>query len=421
MDWPAPESEQRLRESRDDGLLNGETEGAHRELEVFGVIADRLESDPEECWIALEGLAALDLESRLAILDALPEHDRSPGVEMLLHLMSTGCDSQTREAALAALARTGGTASRRAVSEGNVRAAAPGGLAVRAATRCSVEAASSTTAIELVRPRLLHCLVTPLDGQGHGSIVISSGAISQRRTAAFRCDVERGICDIMGVVEPESPAAGGLLAEIDGQTSCDVVRDVPELALGLLAGCLALCGPEVARPVSDWLAGTLGPSFQPLAFPATIDGLHWSSTSGAELPRRVDAVLDRCPSWLDLSPLTFDLAQEILLRQGKPAADPARDAGAYRFLFEHRLIHRLELYRRMLLWMAWLWKCADEAELAESAFSLGSQLSDDQYAVPSHPFMAGLTTRSLLAAQEILGATVAQSTHRSERAATETT
>ncbi len=115
------------------------------------------------------------------------------------------------------------------------------------------------------------------------------------------------------------------------------------------------------------------------------------------------AVLDACPSWLDPSPLTFELAEEIWLREGRTAADPDRDAGAYRFLFEHRLIHRLELYRRMLLWMAWLWKFSGEVELSRSALALACQLSDEQYAVPSHPFTVELTTRSLEAAQARLG------------------
>ena len=83
----------------------------------------------------------------------------------------------------------------------------------------------------------------------------------------------------------------------------------------------------------------------------------------------------------------------------EPRPIPIADAGAYRFLFEHRLIHCLELYQRMLLWMAWLWKFLDENELSRSALALGCQLSDEQYAVPSHPFTVALTTRSLEAAQ----------------------
>ena len=42
------------------------------------------------------------------------------------------------------------------------------------ATRQPVGAAPSSTAIDLVRPRLLNCLVTPVDGQGRGTIVVSS-------------------------------------------------------------------------------------------------------------------------------------------------------------------------------------------------------------------------------------------------------
>jgi hypothetical protein len=97
--------------------------------------------------------------------------------------------------------------------------------------------------------------------------------------------------------------------------------------------------------------------------------------------------------------LTCELAREIFLREGRVAADPDRDAGAYRYLFEHRLIHRLELYRRMLWWMAWFWWYSAEVGLADSAQALALQLSDEQYAVPAHPFTTALTTRSLEAAQ----------------------
>ncbi len=395
------------RDGPDDAVSAGEQAAATGDLRALGVIADRLESDPEECWLALEGLASLKLESRLAVLDALSKHDRSPAARTLFRLMSTGRDLVMRQAAQAALSRTGGTPSRHPVYEESVPAlAASSRLEPARAPRKSDDVPSRNLATIFERPRLLSCLVTPLDGQGRGSIVISSGASSQRRTVAFLCDVDRGICDVMGSVERESPDAGSLLDEIDSQTGADGIRDAPELALGLLAGCLTLCGPELPLTVRDWLDGTLGPGFQPSAFPATIAGLDTSSISPAEMPRRVDALLERCPSWLDSSPLTFDLAEEILLRQGRLSADPTRDAGAYRFLFEHRLAHRLELYRRMLLWMAWLWKCSAQPELSASALALQSQLSDEQYAMPSHPFMVGLTTRSLMAAQQFFGTSV---------------
>ena len=190
---------------------------------------------------------------------------------------------------------------------------------------------------------------------------------------------------------------------LDRQPEADCARDVPELALGLLAGSLLLCGPAVPRVGARLAARYAG---------ARVSAGRLSGDDSRPGPSRRSlrprcrtgppAVLEACPSWLDLSPLTFELAEEIWLREGRTAADPDRDAGAYRFLFEHRLIHRLELYRRMLLWMAWLWKFSGEIELSRSALALACQLADEQYAVPSHPFTVELTTRSLEAAQERL-------------------
>ena len=87
-----------------------------------------------------------------------------------------------------------------------------------------------------------------------------------------------------------------------------------------------------------------------------------------------------------------------MLRWPDAPPDPSRDAGAYRYLFEHRLRDQLELYRRMLSWMGWTWRAAGASELSRSALTLAWQLADPQHAVPAHPFTAELTTRSLAAA-----------------------
>ncbi len=254
--------------------------------------------------------------------------------------------------------------------------------------------------------KLVATLVTPVDGSGRGSIGLSVSNAHQRRTAAFLCDVRSGVCDALGEVEPESETAGGLLEELEDQAEADCARDVPDLALGLLSGSLTTCARVVPPTVREWLDLMLGPEFQASPVPATIAGIDPSSISAAEIAARVPALLERCPSWLDLSPLTFELAQEIRLREGSPHPDPARDAGVYRFLFERRLIGRLELYRRMLLWMAWFWKSAGLEDLSTLALACATELSDEQYAVPSHPFTVELTTRSLLAAQHLSGDTI---------------
>jgi hypothetical protein len=246
---------------------------------------------------------------------------------------------------------------------------------------------------------LVRCLVTQVDGIGRGSIGISVSNGFERRTAAFLCDVRTGICDALGEVEPESDSAGSLLDELEDEAESDCALDVPELALGLLSGSLTACASAVPAKVREWLDLMLGPEFQASPVTATIAGIDPSSISTAEMATRVRDLLERCPSWLDLSPLTFELAEEIRLREGIP--DPTRDSGIYRFLFERRLIGRLELYRRMLLWMAWFWKSSGLNDLSTLALACATELSDEQYAVPSHPFTVELTTRSLLAAQHL--------------------
>jgi hypothetical protein len=365
-----------------DPLAPGEDDGASRDNSVVREIIEQLQIDPEECWHALEGLTSVEPDVRVSLIDELSRHRNSPGVIALLRLLSTVRDPRTRESARSALAG----------SDDDVRAPASTGGSDNAV-------ALNVSSKPGCRTRVTHCLVAPVDGQGRGSIVISVNQMAQRRTAAFLCDLERGIRDVFGDVGPESPRASDLLLELDHQKATDCVRDQPELALGLLAGSLLLCGPAVPDAVRDWLAGTLGPEFQPATLPATLPGLDSKSIPHQEIPQRARALLDACPSWLDHSSLTFELAKEIRLREGRMAADPDRDAGAYRFLFEHRLIRRLELYRRMLLWMAWLWKYSGQVELSRSALAVAAQLSDEQYVVPSNPFTMELTTRSFMAAQ----------------------
>jgi hypothetical protein len=263
----------------------------------------------------------------------------------------------------------------------------------------SIPEKSAQASLEHVGGRLQSYLVTPVNGQGLGLIVVSVPFVEARRTAAFLCDVQRGICDARGEVEPEPPRSSRLLEQLAREWEGDCVRDVPELARGLLAGTLLLSGAAVPRVVRKWLDATVGPEFLPAGLPAQLPGLDTVSVPPAELPARAHAVIEACPSWLDTSRLTFELAEEICLREGEPAVDSERDAGAHRFLFEHRLSRRLEMYRRMLLWMAWFWRFSGELELAQSAHALAFQLSDEQYAVPSHPFSRALAVRSLEAAQ----------------------
>jgi hypothetical protein len=238
--------------------------------------------------------------------------------------------------------------------------------------------------------------------------MVTSRDRGHRRTAAFSCDVSRGILDAVGEVEEEHASAGRLIDEWVHQADGNYVLDVPELAMRLLGGALAMSGPQVPGPVRAWLEATIGPGMSVPGSSATFPPPDLDATPDHDAATCAALVLDACPTWLDRSALTYELAEEIALREGTASPDPIRDVGAYRYLFEHRLIGRLDLYARMLLWMAWLWHAAGRVELSRSAFALAGELSEPQHAVPSHPFTVSLTTRSLRAAQAELRRAPAQ-------------
>jgi hypothetical protein len=369
---------------------------------VLKEIAERLERDGEECWQAIEGLATLDPAASRSIIEALWPWARLPGVATLLSLLAGARDEVMRAAARSALDRFHAELGR-PVSLTRAGPFLPETDQVRPGESSDREARERPGRSLLPADRgelgIVHSVVTPVDGRGRGSVVISVRRKAQRRTAMFLCDLLLGIIDVVGEVEPESNRAGRLFDELIDDRAGLCVLDAHELALGLLAGSLMLGDGHPPPPVRDWIDGTLGPEFQPAVLPASKSARATLPIELGEMPERVRDVFDACPSWLDDSALAQELAEEIWLREGRVAADPDCDAGAYRYLFEHRLIHRLELYRRMLLWMGWLWRWSGQPELSRSAQVLADQLSDDQYAVPSHPFHVELTTRSLKAAQ----------------------
>ena len=242
-----------------------------------------------------------------------------------------------------------------------------------------------------------------VDGRGQGTIILSAarpGALCA--TAAFLCDVWRGVREVAGQIGSDETGAEGLITEVIGQAERDLVDGASGPALDLLAGSLLLCGPETSPAVRYWVEATAGPAFRAHPVPAPFPGWNPASIPFDEMPRRRRSVLDSCPDWLDHSPLTYELAEEILLREGSTPPEPSRDAGAYRYLFEHHLRGQLEHYRRMLFWMAVFWQASGDIDLGQSALSLASQLSDAQHIVPAHPFTIALTTRSLAVAQENL-------------------
>ena len=287
--------------------LGGQAVRDWMESEVIGdettwlqEIIAQLENDPGECWLAMESLSAIDPEMRRAIIGELSGHRSKPGVQTLLSLLATTHDPDTRSAARLAYDQVD-----------QVELPAPG-----AGVSLDVYAGREALELDIPAIEVVNGLITPVNGMGRATVVVSIRQAGQRRTAAFLCDVCKGILDVVGEVESESPSAGRLIEDWLERTGGDCAHDFPSLALILLKGSLLLCGVEAPGHVRDWVAGMLGPGFEPSGAPGVIPMPTTTSIPGEEMARRVDEILDACPSWLDTSGLTVGLAEEISMREG---------------------------------------------------------------------------------------------------------
>jgi hypothetical protein len=375
-------------------------------------LASQIEDEPEGLWLALQGLAAVEPDVRAEIIQGLSQFTPGPNLIEFLRLLCFAHDPATRNAALAALEShdRDGVDPRREAAWTVVADEHPDPEVAERARRWLGPRDRGTivrrAGAKLAGPRPVHSLVTAIDGQGRGMVALSSKVGTTRSSAAFLCDVRLGIPEVFGQSAADLSAAEAFLDELAGQSDRESLRDAPGLAEALLQGCLLLCGPATTPALRYWLETTVGPYIAPRAFRVPFPDWDPATLVPDQMAGRAQRVLDSCPSWVDTSALTHDIAEEILLREGESAPDPRRDAGAYRYLFEHHLRGRLELYRRMLFWQASFWEASGDHERGRSALALASQLSDEQHAVAGHPFTVALTTRSLAVAQANLRAGV---------------
>ena len=362
-------------------------------------LVEQIEGDPEGIGQALQGLGAVEPEARPEIIAGLGDGALGPGLVEFLRLLAYAHEPRTRAAALDVLL-SGGVEEPVLVDAWMDLAARHPDPAVVAEASKRVRASHR----ELTRPapRIVRSLVTAVDGRGRGSIVLGAEGGRGRVTAAFVCDVEHGVLEVQGDVAGDAGEALAAFEEFSGRVVRESVENAHELALSLLAGSLLLSGPGAPPALRYWVEATVGRDFRPAPFRSEFPGWGPASVAFTETTARSNALLDACPDWVDTSPLTFEMAEEIHLREDQSPPQPGRDAGAYRVLFERRLRGQLERYRLMLLWMAWCWRASGRDDLAVSAWTLTWQLSDAQHAVPGHPFTVALTTRSLAAAQEAL-------------------
>jgi hypothetical protein len=379
------------------------------EDETVAQLVEQIEGDPEGIWLALQGLGAVEPEVRPQIVAGMGGRPPGPALVEFLRLLAYAQDVPTRDAALGVLAAAGpehpeARDAWRDLAEHHPDPAVADGARRRVSSDSTAivpARPSRSQALAKASPRVARSAVTAVDGLGRGTIVLSAWRGDDRVTAAFLCDVGRGILDVSGDVSPGAHDPEAVFEEFAGRIGRGAVEGAHELAVGLLAGSLLLCGSDAPPALRFWVEATAGAGFRPRPFRAEFPGWDPDSLPFDEMPARARDVLDACPDWLDDSPLTFEMAEEITLRERQSPPDPARDAGAYRYLFEHRLRGQLERYRRMLLWMAWFWRASGHEDRARSALALAWQLSDAQHVVPGHPFTVELSTRSLAAAQAL--------------------
>lgn len=357
----------------------------------LGDLAAQLEDDPDGPWLALQGLGAVEPEVRAEIIAGLADEGGGAGLVEFLRLLAFAHDPATRWAALDALdERPGDDPDVEHAWRSIARCHPDPGVVERALSK--VEGRASVPALR-EPPRLVRSLVTGVDGEGRATIVLAARDGERWAGAAFLCHVLAGVVDVVGQDGMGDSGLDEALGALHERTGVDAIEGMPELARRLLAGCLSLCGPATSPALRYWIERTAGPEFR--AEPGLLLG-DWDPTSLPfdEMSARARTVLGACPLWADTSEFTLDLAREVALRGAGPP-DPRRDAGAYRYLFEHRLAGRIELYQGMLLWMAAFWRASGQDDLARSALALAWQLADPQHAVPSHPFFVELTTMSL--------------------------
>ena len=369
-------------------------------------LVEQIEEEPDGIWLALQGMAAVEIDVRPQIIAGLTAGNVGSGVIEFFRLLAYSVEPLTRSAALDSLARIPVNREvSRAWADLSLRHPDPqvrklAGDRSKVAEPVPALQKTQSRSLSLTSPKIFRSVVTAINGAGQATIAVASIRGEMTATAIFLCDVADGVVHVhgnLGSVQDDQVLSSEPFLEARTE---DPVEDVHTLALALLAGCLTLSGPATPPALRYWIEATVGADFQPLPFRASFPEWDPSEVPLSEIPDRAKTVLERLPDWLDASALTAQLAEEIQLREGDAVPDPKRDAGAYRYLFEHRLADQLERYRRMLLWMAWFWKAGGNEDLARSAMALASQLSDEQHVVPGHPFTVALTTRSLVVAQE---------------------
>ena len=167
-------------------------------------------------------------------------------------------------------------------------------------------------------------------GDDRGLVHAWCGSVAPPRSSAICWS---GITDAVGRSRTSRPRPGDWSTRSRAGRRSTRCEDPPELALGLLAGCLMLNEPPVASRGGRLARGDARPGLPAPPFPGPRRRVRHRAEETGLLALASGELLDACPSWLDGSPLTFELAEEIFLREGRVTADrrsatPARSGSS---------------------------------------------------------------------------------------------
>ncbi len=360
-------------------------------------LAAQITDDAEGPWVALQALGAVEPGVRADIIAELADQDAGLGLTEFLRLLAFAHDPATRWSALDALEERPADDPDVAETWRAIALAHPDPGVVARASAHLVQGGGAGLPARRDPPKLVRSLVTAVDGEGRATLVLAARDGERWTGAAFLCHALAGVVDATGQGGIGDSGLDEAFAALHERTDIDTIEGADELARRLLAGSLSLSGPATSPALRYWVERVAGREFRPEPGLALGDWDPFEIRLD-EMSARAREVLLACRHWADSSELCTDLAREVSLRGSGPP-DPKRDSGAYRYLFEHRLGGRTELYQRMLLWMAAFWRASGQDDLGRSALALAWQLTDPQHAVPSHPFFVTLTTMSFEAAR----------------------
>ena len=367
-------------------------------------LAEQLDSDPESVWLALEALNAIEPDLRVSIVEDLRGQPANPGLVAFLHALILSDDPGLRASALGALEALEGDDESMLTVWDDLSARHPD-EEIRAIASSRVSGRDELAPRPQVperrpAPEIVRALVTAVDPDGRGEVVVVSRMGTSWTAAAFSIQVEEGLREVFGH-QAESPGAADLFVQdVLDRLDRDAVECPPDLALGLARGVPGTLGRAGADSVdASLLAGEDRWAGLSAAGSCPIPALESDPSAVApEMIREAgETILSACPGWVDRSALAEDLGRNVAERAG---AIGEIDPGAVRFLVERELMRRIETIRRMLLWMAAYWTASGEEEPSRAGVLIAGHLGDDQHVVPGHPFLVALARRSLWAAAE---------------------